>query len=87
MRPGGIHILMALPAFSTWAQKQKLKVPEADQIIPLISQAGPRGISRGEIGRASKLDRDALDSFLDGLVGIGIVRVDLVNGLRVYRAV
>lgn len=78
---------MALPAFSTWAQKQKLKVPEADQIIPLISQAGPRGISRGEIGQASKLDRDALDSFLDGLVRIGVVQMTVENGIRVYRAV
>ena len=78
---------MALPAYSTWAQKQKLKVPEADRILPLISQAGPRGISRGEIGRASKLDRDALDSFLDGLVRVGVIQVTLEGGIRVFRAV
>lgn len=77
---------MSLPPFSSWIQKQQIKQPEADRILPLISQAGPRGISRGEIGRASKLDREVLDEFLDGLVRIGVVQVTDTNGIRTYRA-
>lgn len=76
---------MALPPFTSWIQKQQIRTPEADRILPLISQAGPRGISRGEIGRASKLDREDLDEFLDGLVRIGVVQMTDQNGIRVYR--
>ncbi|MGE3408656.1 MAG: hypothetical protein AB7I37_17690 [Pirellulales bacterium] len=77
---------MALPPFTTWVQKQQIKTPEADRILPLISQSAAKGISRGELGKAIKLDRQVLDDFLDGLVRVGVVRVDLVNGIRTYRA-
>ena len=77
---------MALPPFTTWVQKQQIKTPEADRILPLISQSGPQGISSGELGKAITLDREVLDEFLAGLVRIGVVRVDLVNGIKVYRA-
>ena len=77
---------MALPPFTTWIQKQQIKLPEADRILPLISQAGPQGITRGEIGRAITLDREVLDEFLDGLVRIGVVQMTDQNGIRVYRA-
>jgi len=78
---------MSLPPFETWVQKQQIKTPEADRILPLIAQAGPQGISRGEIGRAIKLDRAVLDSFLDGLVRVGLLRLVAVNGIRIYRTV
>lgn len=76
---------MPLPPYSDWLQRRQVKPLEADRILPLIANA-PQGISRGEIGKAIKLDRDVLDSFLDGLVRVGVVRVDLVNGIRIYRA-
>ena len=78
---------MPLPAFSSWVQKRQIKPPEADRLSPLIVQAGQQGISRGEIGRAIALDRDALDALLDGLVQFGQLRIDVLNGSRVYRAV
>lgn len=77
---------MALPPFSSWIQKQQIKTPEADRLLPLISQAGPQGISRGELGKAINLDREVLDDFLNGLVRIGVVRVTDQNGIRVYQA-
>ena len=77
---------MSLTPFETWVQKQQIKTPEADRILPLISQAGPQGISRGEIGKAITLDRQVLDDFLDGLVRIGVVQITDKNGIRVYRA-
>ena len=75
---------MPLPPFSSWIQKQQIKQPEADRLLPLIT-AAPDGISRGELGKAIKLDRQVLDEFLDGLVAVGVVRVDLVNGIKTYR--
>lgn len=75
---------MALPPFTSWVQQQQIKTPEADRILPLIA-AHPQGISRGVLGKATTLDREVLDDFLDGLVRVGVVRVDLVDGVRVYR--
>lgn len=77
---------MALPPFTTWIQRRQITIPEADRILPLISQAGANGISRGEIGRAIRLDRQVLDDFLDGLVRIGVVQMTDQNGIRVYQA-
>lgn len=77
---------MALPPFTSWVQRRQITIPEADKLLPLISQAGPQGISRGEIGRAITLDREVLDEFLDGLVRIGVVQMTDQNGIRVYRA-
>jgi len=64
---------MPLPPFSDWLQQREIKPLEADRLIPLIANAGSRGISRGEIGAAIKLDREVLDEFLDGLVRVGAV--------------
>ncbi len=78
---------MALPPFSSWIQKQQIKPPEADRLVPLIAQAGAAGISRGEIGRAIALDRDVLDEFLDGLVRAELLRIVDRGGVRIYWAV
>ena len=76
---------MPLPPFSSWIQKQQVKPPEADRLLPLI--AASNGISRGELGAAIKLDRDVLDDLLNGLVRFGLLTVVDQDGLRVYRAV
>ena len=78
---------MTLPSFSSWINLQRIGTPQADLIVPLIAQAGPQGIGRGELGNAIKLDREALDELLDGLVRVGLVRMAVVDGVRVYRAV
>ena len=75
---------MPLPPYSDWLRHRQVKPPEADRLIPIIANA-PQGISRGEIGAAIKLDRKVLDEFLDGLVRVGVVRVAIENGIRVYR--
>lgn len=77
---------MSLRPFASWIQHRQIEIPEADRILPLISQAAAKGITRGELGKAITLDREVLDDFLDGLVRVGVVRVDLVNGLPTYRA-
>lgn len=77
---------MALPPFTSWVQRRQITIPEADKLLPLIAQSGRTGISRGELGKAITLDRQVLDEFLDGLVRIGVVRADLVKGIKVYRA-
>ncbi len=42
-------------------------------------------MSRGELGRAIELERDTLDSLLDGLVQFGLLTMADVNGVRFYR--
>jgi len=79
--------VMVLPTFSTWIQKREVKPPEADRLLPLIAQAGKQGMNRGQIGAATTLERDVLDSFLDGLVRVGVLTVVDQGGLRIYRAV
>lgn len=76
---------MRIPQFSSWLQRRQIKMPEADRLIPLISQAG--GMNRGQIGGLIDLDRDTLDELLNGLVRFGQLRIDVENGIRVYRAV
>ncbi len=78
--------VMPLPTFASWVQKQQVKLPEADRLLPLIAQAGQQGINRGQIGNVIGLERDVLDELLDGLVRFGQLRLDIENGLRVYRA-
>ena len=78
---------MPLPAFSSWLKRREIKPPEADRLLPLIAQAGLRGMNRGQIGSVIGLERDVLDQLLDGLVRFGQLRIDVENGVRVYRAV
>jgi len=77
---------MPLPPFSSWLQRRQIKPLEADRLLPIIANAGSRGISRGELGRAIKLDRDVLDELLVGLVAAHFLTVVDQGGLRVYRA-
>lgn len=77
---------MPLQPFTSWLQDQQVKIPEPDRLLLLIKQAGSQGMGRAEIGSAIQMDRDFLDQFLDGLVRAGVLRVDLVNGIRTYRS-
>jgi len=73
-----------LRSLATW-RRDRETIPLADQIVPLVAQAGPQGITRGEIGHAVGLDREVLDQLLDGLVRFGLLVVTDLNGVRVYR--
>jgi hypothetical protein len=78
--------------FHSWLQHRERQhhghVPTADLVVPLVAQAGRRGLTRGEIGKAvsDDLDRDALDDLLAGLVEFGLLAVTRENGLLVFRA-
>lgn len=43
-------------------------------------------MSRAEIGKAINLERDVLDSFLNGLVQVGVLAVSVENEIRIFRA-
>lgn len=78
--------------FHSWVhqrdRQQHGHAPVADKVLPLIAQAGRRGMTRGEVGKAvgDDLDRDALDGLLAGLVEFGLLAVTRENGLLVFRA-
>src|SRR5690606_18965725 len=77
---------MSLPPFASWIQRRQIHIPESDKLLPLIAQAGAVGITRAEIGKAITLERDVLDSFLNGLVQVGVLTVSVENGIRKFRA-
>lgn len=81
---------MNVPSFTTWLRRRDGQpeelVPQADRLVPLVAQAGMRGLTRGQIGNAIDLAPDVLDGLLAGLVEAGLLTVSLVNGIRVYRA-
>ena len=49
-------------------RKQQDYVPEPDKVMPLIAQAGARGMTRSQVGKVIDLDRDTLSASLDGLL-------------------
>lgn len=61
-------------------------MPEADKIVPLVAQAGSRGMARGEIGRVIELDREVLDELLAALVSVGLLTASVEDGYQVFRA-
>ncbi len=73
--------------FSEWVASRKPGplVPQADKVLHLIQQAGPQGISRGELGANVKLERDTLDSVIQALVDFGQVVVSMEGDQRIYR--
>jgi hypothetical protein len=79
--------------FTSWVKRRDRErrehVPVADRVFPLVAQAGHRGMTRSEIGKAlgDDLDRDALDDLLAGLVEFGLLAATTENGLLVFRAV
>ena len=81
-----LNIIMGSHSFTSWLARRD-HVPTADKIIPIITQAGSTGMTRGAIGSVLDLDRDVLDQLLAGLVGAGLLVVTLENGVRVYRGV
>jgi len=80
---------MDIYSFHSWLhqrdREQHDHIPEADKVVPLIAQAGQRGMSRSEIGKVIDLDRDDLDALLAGLVEFGLVSVTKHSGFQVFR--
>lgn len=77
---------MSLPPFTTWIQRRQIHIPESDKLLPLVAHAGQQGMSRAEIGKAINLERNVLDSFLNGLVQVGVLTVSVEHGVRTFRA-
>lgn len=80
---------MSISPFRSWARRRQGRdelTPEADKVVPLVAQAGQRGMTRGEIGGVIDLDREALDALLAGLVRFGLLAVTWENGVQVFRA-
>ncbi len=79
---------MPFTSFTSWLERRNENgVPECDRIVPIIAQAGPQGMNRGQIGGAIDLDREVLDELLAGLVRFGLLTVTSLNGIQVFRAV
>ena len=75
--------------FSTWLAERHHRTPVLtfpNALVPVIAQAGTKGITRHELGRAVDLDPQLLDRLLAAFVGIGQLTVSRGNGGLVYRA-
>ena len=84
---GRLHNFMIM-SFTSWLNhRNENQVPECDRIVPIIAQAGPQGMNRGQIGKLMNLEREVLDELLAGLVRFGLLTVTSLNGIQVYRAV
>lgn len=77
-------------SFADWSQHRRTQeelTPEADKVLPLLAQAGSRGMTRFTLGRASRLRPEVLDPLLAALVEFGLLRASVEEGLQVFRAV
>ncbi len=74
--------------FLDWvkSRKQGPVMPQGDKVHHLIQQAGPQGISRGELEANVKLEPETLDSMIQALVDFGRVVVSMESGYRIYRS-
>jgi hypothetical protein len=76
--------------FAAWMQRKSRAqvdhIPVADQIVPMVAQAGTAGMARSELGHAVKLEPAVLDQLLDGLVRFGSLVMSIENGVRVFRS-
>ena len=75
-------------SFSSWVRHRHgldNVTPEADKIVPLVAAAGASGMNRKQLGSAIRLDRDALDGLLGGMVGIGLLVVVAGADGPIYR--
>jgi hypothetical protein len=81
---------MTPQSFTAWVQRRERAghghVPDSDRIVPLIAQAGSRGMTRREVGHAVRLEPDDLNHLLDALVRFGLLVVGRESGVPVYRA-
>ena len=78
-----------METFSGWVQKRNgddVHIPEADRVVPMVTAAGPTGVTRRRLGHAINLEPDALDSLLDGLCQSGLLTMTLINGIKVFRS-
>jgi hypothetical protein len=76
-------------SFTSWVRRRQRiggMMPQADKVVPLVSGAGPAGITRRELGHAVRLDRDTLDELLAGLVRVGLLNVTWESGVPVFRS-
>lgn len=76
-------------SFSSYVQKRHSAddlFPEADKVVPLVAQAGARGMTRSEIGGVIDLEPEDLNALLDALVRSGLLTVTWHNETPVYRA-
>ena len=81
---------MDIYSFHSWLQQRDREqhdhIPAADKVVPLVAQAGQRGMTKSKIGGVIDLERDTLSALLDSLVRFGLLTVSQENGIQVYRA-
>ena len=75
---------MSIRTFWNWLKEQP-RVPAADQIIPLITAAGPSGITRADLGDRLRLDRATLDQLLGAMIEMGQISMWGSGGKAVLK--
>lgn len=72
--------------FSHWLRQRHLR-HDSDNILPLVAAAGSQGISRKALGSVIDLDPNTLDGLLATMTALGMLSINIVDGVPVYRAV
>lgn len=68
------------------SQRSSPMMPEADKIVPLVTQAGPAGMTRKQLGGAVRLQWHILDNLLQALISAGLLIGTDNGGGPVYHA-
>lgn len=62
------------------------QMPECERLLQVVSAAGPRGISRNELGQEIQLAPDTLDELISAFVRLGQINMAKENGEQIIRA-
>ncbi len=81
---------MKSSSFLSWLHRRTESAsplrPESDKVMLFVAQPGPQGITRYKLGRAIKLEPEALNDLLDALVESGLLVRTFHNELQVFHA-
>lgn len=72
-------------AFPHWLRQRHLR-HDGDNILPLVAAAGVDGISRKALSSVIQLEPQTLDGLLAAMVDMGMLTVNIENGVLVYRS-
>ena len=93
MRAGLIFVIFTgkLPRLEASANQLRdsqptKRMPECDRLLQVVSAAGPRGISRNELGQEIQLDPDMLDELLAAFHRLGQIAITQQGTDQIVRS-
>ena len=84
------YFIVDTKSFVPWRHKHHPRldshISQSDKIVPLLQQAGAAGMTRRQLAGAIDLPPSLVDGLLAALLDTGQIRIDVVGGIRTYRA-